>query len=269
MDFHEKSIAELKTLLAEAGKSQLKTLADTLIDDGRAGARALAASAQARLKKIRREEARLRRLIRYEEDLFKKGYRLIAGTDEVGRGALAGPLVAAAVILPFRARISGIDDSKKLAPWQREELAAEVKTTAVSWAVAEVSQEEIDDIGLQAANLAVLGRAVAALSTEPDFIICDGFKINCSGIPSMALVKGDSLSQTVAAASILAKVHRDALMVEWHRAHPAYGFDINKGYGTADHISAIKKTGPCPVHRRSFFPISDLGLDQLGLFSVD
>ena len=263
MDPAQLSIAEIKQLLESTPHGKLKPMLAALAGDERAGVARLVKSVEYRLDWERREAARLRRLMKYESDLAERGFNLIAGADEVGRGALAGPLVAAAVILRSDARIIGINDSKKLTPAQREGLVDEIKAAAVAWAVRETSQEEIDTLGLQPANMAALARAVGGLEPGPDFIICDGFKLKCGSLPSMALIKGDSLSQTVAAASILAKVYRDNLMRGHHDAHPAYGFNINKGYATAGHIEAIKKTGPCVLHRRSFYPVSEIYKDQL------
>ncbi|MDP1807989.1 MAG: ribonuclease HII [Actinomycetota bacterium] len=263
MELDKKSVAEIRAILRATKGRELKVLAQALINDRRVGARRLAESAQTRLDWGRREDGRLRRLMKYESDLARQGYSLIAGADEVGRGALAGPLVAAAVILRSDAHIIGINDSKKLTASQREQLVDEIKAVAVAWTIAETSQEEIDSLGLQSANMTALSRAVESLDPAPDFIICDGFKLKCEILPSMALIKGDSLSQTVAAASILAKVYRDNLMRAHHDVHPDYGFNDNKGYATASHIEAIKKTGPCALHRRSFYPVSEIYKDQL------
>lgn len=263
MDVSRLSIAEIKQLLQSAPPGKVKPILAALAGDERAGVAGLIKSFQYRRDWERRERARLRRLMKYESDLTERGFNLVAGADEVGRGALAGPLVAAAVILRSDARITGINDSKKLNPAQRERLVDEIKAVAVAWAIGETSHEEIDTLGLQPANMAALARAVGGLEPEPDFIICDGFKLKYGRVPSMALIKGDSLSQTVAAASILAKVYRDNLMRDHHAVHPDYGFNINKGYATAGHIEAIKKTGPCVLHRRSFYPVSEIYKDQL------
>jgi len=263
MDLSHLSISEVKLAVERVRGRELKIMLEALAGDRRAGARRLAKSVKARLSRERTESARLNRLVKYELDLADRGYGLVAGVDEVGRGALAGPLVAAAVILKSDSRIVGINDSKKLTASRREQLVDEIKAVAVAWSVAEVSWEEIDRLGLQPANMAALGRAVEALETAPDFILCDGFKLKCGTIPSMALIKGDSLSQSVAAASILAKVYRDKLMSAHHDMHPAYGFNVNKGYGTVEHFEAIKKTGPCALHRRSFYPVSEIYKNQL------
>jgi ribonuclease HII len=265
MDLSLFSISEIKQHLEAAQKDELEAILIALAVDPRAGARRLAISTENRLAREARESARLNNMMKYEADLAERGYSFIAGADEVGRGALAGPLVAAAVILRPGARIVGINDSKKLSSGERERLAGVIQETALAWAVAEVSQTEIDDLGLQAANVSALFGAVERLDPAPDYAIFDGFKVDCGAIPSVALIKGDSLSQTVAAASVLAKVYRDRIMLEHHARYPDYGFDVNKGYGTGDHIAAIKKTGPCTLHRRSFYPLSELYSNQLTL----
>lgn len=268
MDISQLSISEIKQALENVRGRELKTILADLAADPRAGARRLAKSIENRIAWERREKARLRRLMKYESDLARRGYKLVAGVDEVGRGALAGPLVAAAVILRPDARIAGINDSKKLSSSERERLSEAIKEVAVAWAVARVTQAEIDEAGLQLSNIAALRRAVERLEPLPDYVICDGFKVECGNIPGIALIKGDSISQTVAAASILAKVFRDRLMLDYHAEHPDYGFNVNKGYGTSEHIEAIKKTGPCALHRRSFYPISELYKSQLTFESV-
>lgn len=269
MDVAHLSIAELRAKLQEADDRDLKAMVESLSRDPRAGARQLAFTWRNRHESKLRETARLERLMKYELELAAAGYESIAGVDEVGRGALAGPLVAAAVILTSRTRIPGINDSKKLTVSRRETLAEVIKEQAIAWSVAEVSYSRIDQIGLQAANITALNEAVDGLTPPPDFVICDGFKLGHSRIKSMALIKGDSLSQTVAAASILAKVYRDDLMVSYHERFPAYGFEVNKGYATAEHMEAIERTGPCDVHRRSFRPVSGYGSAQLTLDASD
>jgi len=200
------------------------------------------------------EFARLDALRAYENDLYAAGLRLVAGVDEVGRGPLAGPVMACAVILPVDARICGVNDSKKLSAKKREALAEEIKQTAVCYGVGAASPEEIDGINILQATFLAMRRAFAAMGTVPEAILADGPNIPelIPGVPQKDIIRGDSLSQSVAAASVVAKAERDALMLTYHEIWPEYGFGANKGYGTAAHIAAIRRHGLCPIHRLSF-----------------
>ncbi|MBN2096689.1 ribonuclease HII [Candidatus Peregrinibacteria bacterium] len=190
-----------------------------------------------------------------EKKLRKRGYQLIAGVDEAGRGPLAGPVVAAAVILPERYRNKDIQDSKKLSELKREQLFIEIKNTALSYGVGVVGWKQIDEMGiLEAAKLA-MRQAVLKLNPAPDFVLSDAVPLSITGIPQKAVIGGDGSVFCVAAASILAKVSRDRLMQKYHQKYPHYGFDQHKGYGTEIHLTAIKKHGPCPIHRMSFTPL--------------
>ncbi|MCL4079577.1 ribonuclease HII [Coriobacteriia bacterium Es71-Z0120] len=181
--------------------------------------------------------------------------RLIAGIDEVGRGALAGPVTAAAVILPRDVEIQGLADSKTLTPSRRTTVAAAVQQVAIAVSVAHVEPAVIDAVGIaEATRRAMLG-ALAGLSVDPHLALIDGLPVEL-GIEAYALVKGDSLLASVAAASVVAKVARDSLMAELDQAHPGYGFAVHKGYGTAEHLAALERLGPSPVHRMSFAPCS-------------
>lgn len=191
-----------------------------------------------------------------EVQLRNKGFQWIAGVDEAGRGPLAGPVVAAAVIFDARYRNPRIQDSKKLTPLVREKLAIEIKHTALSYAIGIVGWKQIDEMGiLEAARLA-MRQAVLKLNPAPDFVITDAVALNIMGIPQKAIIRGDQTVFTVAAASILAKTARDKLMIGYHKKYPQYGFDRHMGYGTEIHFKAIRLHGPCPIHRRSFAPIS-------------
>lgn len=189
-----------------------------------------------------------------ERELFQKGYRLVAGADEVGRGPLAGPVVAAAVILPLEEekRIFGIDDSKKLSKKKREALAEKIKETAVAYAIEEVDEETIDKINILQATRLAMKRAIEKLSPRPDFVLTDGNMTLDIPIPQESVVKGDAKIASIGAASILAKVYRDALMEKYAEAFPYYGFERNAGYGTRAHIEAIREMGICTIHRRTF-----------------
>ena len=190
---------------------------------------------------------------RLEQSCREKGYSRICGVDEAGRGPLAGPVYAAAVILPFEATIDGLDDSKKLSEAKREALFDEIREVAVSFAVASASVEEIEALNILKATMLAMERAVAALKPAADFALIDGNRTP-SGlrIPGCAVVKGDARSMSVAAASVLAKVSRDRLLKEYHARYPQYGFDRHKGYGTKLHIERIRQYGPCEIHRPSF-----------------
>jgi len=178
---------------------------------------------------------------------------LEAGCDEAGRGCLAGPVVAAAVILPPRVRIPGLDDSKKLTALQRDELRPLIMEKALAWAVAEVSPQEIDRINILKASFLAMHRAIDALTQRPEALLIDGNRFSpYAGVPHTCMIKGDGRYRSIAAASILAKTHRDALMEELHKAHPHYRWNVNKGYPTLDHRAAIRTHGTSPHHRLTF-----------------
>ncbi|WP_142803481.1 ribonuclease HII [Tepidiphilus sp. J10] len=179
----------------------------------------------------------------------------LCGVDEAGRGPLAGPVVAAAVILPPGASLPGLNDSKKLSPSRRERLAAEIRASALAWAVAEASASEIDEWNILRATLRAMARAVAALPLVPDEVLVDGNRAPELEVPVRTIIGGDALEPAIMAASILAKTHRDARLVALDRRYPGYGFARHKGYGTAAHLAALARLGPCPEHRRSFAPV--------------
>lgn len=183
---------------------------------------------------------------------WTRGLDYVAGVDEAGRGCLAGPVVACAVILPKGEIIPGIADSKSLSPKRREELAHEIKMRAISWSIGVTGPQEIDEINILQASLKAMRMAVEELELRPDAILVDGNQPLQCDILLKAVPKGDRLSHTISAASIIAKVHRDALMVEYHEKYPSYNFFKNKGYPTREHKEALARMGPCPIHRRSF-----------------
>lgn len=194
-----------------------------------------------------------------ENSLYALGYRFIAGVDEAGRGPLAGPVCAAAVILPEDAVIEGINDSKKLSEKKREALFEVIKNTAIAYAVEFAAPEVIDDINIKQATSLAMHKAVDALAQRPDYVIVDGNDKIAYDIPYEYIVKGDAKSQTIAAASILAKVSRDRLMKELDKKYPMYGLAKHKGYGTKDHIAAIREYGVSEIHRKSFMTAKVLG----------
>lgn len=199
------------------------------------------------------ESQRLLKLISFESELWKEGKKHIAGLDEAGRGPLAGPVVAAAVIFPAgNVNITGLNDSKKLSALQRERLEIEIKAKALCFAVSSASHLEIDRYNiLQATKLAMV-RAINKLSLRPEHLLIDAITLQGVELPQLAIVKGDSLSASIAAASILAKCYRDRLMISFDKIFPQYGFAKHKGYPTVIHYTALKSFGPCPIHRRSF-----------------
>ena len=193
----------------------------------------------------------------YEEELSHKGYVRICGTDEAGRGPLVGPVVAGAVILPVGCMIEGLNDSKKLSEKKREKLFDEIIEKAVAFGIGMATNEEIDEINILNASMLAMRRAVANIDPSPDFILIDGNVSRGFDIPNMTLVKGDAKSPSIAAASILAKVTRDRMLIELDKLHPEYGFAAHKGYPTKAHMEAVKKYGVLPEYRRSFLGFLD------------
>ena len=190
--------------------------------------------------------------LKFERELTGQGYRYICGVDEVGRGPLAGPVVCAAVIMPFENLIEGVDDSKKLSAKKREALSSLILQRAVACNICLIEPQIIDEINILEATKLCMKHAVEGLKVKPDFVLTDGNMTLDIDIPQSSIIKGDSLSYSIGAASIVAKVYRDALMDEYDKLYPEYAFAKNKGYGTKVHIEAIKDNGLSPVHRRSF-----------------
>lgn len=199
-------------------------------------------------------------LLRTERVLWATGITRIAGVDEVGVGPLAGPVVAAAVIVPPSMRVRGVDDSKTLRPALREELAERIRAEATAVSLGVVEVDEIDRINIHQATLEAMRRAVEGLAVAPEHVIVDARTIPGITLPQTAIVKGDSRSYAVAAASIVAKVARDRMMRVLHDSHPEYGFAEHAGYGTPAHLAALAQHGPCPAHRRSFAPVRQMRL---------
>ena len=195
---------------------------------------------------------RPRGLYSFEREAWSQGFRLVAGVDEVGRGPLAGPVVAAAVILDPARRIPGLRDSKLLTEAERERLAEEIRIRALAVGVAEVDAPTIDRINILESTRLAMREALALLDTPPELVLIDAVRLPPLGYPQRAIIKGDRRSASIAAASIVAKVHRDRLMAEWDRHYPGYGFAEHKGYGTNTHQAALRRYGPCPLHRMRF-----------------
>jgi ribonuclease HII len=235
-----------------------------LRSDSRAGARAILAAVDARRYDNRAEGQRLRKILRYETDLWSRGVLHVAGIDEAGMSPLAGPVAAAAVVFAPGARLPGVDDSKKLTAAERERLAPIIKETCVAWAVAYVEHDEIDRENIYWAGLLAMRRAVEGLRIVPQHLLIDARRLKDLAIPQERIVKGDAKSLSIAAASILAKTGRDARMVELDAQYPGYGFSRHKGYPVKEHYEALGRLGACAVHRRSFGPVREaLGLPPL------
>ena len=202
-------------------------------------------------------EEKYEKLYAYEREYHAKGYSVIAGIDEAGRGPLAGPVVAGCCILDPEVKILGLDDSKKLSEKKREELFIEIKEKALAWSVCEVSAEEIDKINILEATKKAMRTCVEEISKKmrPDLLLIDAVNLSGTGVDVVPIIKGDANSDSIAAASILAKVTRDHIMMEFDKTYPGYGFAKHKGYGTKDHYAAIRESGMTPIHRRSFLKV--------------
>ncbi len=200
-----------------------------------------------------KEETRLLQLKEKENELREKGFKFICGIDEAGRGPLAGPVVVASVIMPADSMIEGVNDSKKISEKKREELYEKIIKEAISYGVAIIGQDEIDEVNILNATKKGLTISLQELAQKPDLILVDALNhIDTLGIPYDSIIKGDAKCYSIAAASIIAKVTRDRIMREWDKIYPEYGFEKHKGYGTASHIKAIREFGLCPIHRKTF-----------------
>lgn len=250
-DISELNVTAVKRLFREASGVRLAELVHAYSDDPRPGVQCEVQTARRRLSAEQAEARRLEELYRMETDLRKGGAAFIAGLDECGRGAIAGPLTVGACVLPASPRIHGLDDSKRLSPQRREELAARIRAVAVACAVIHIPASDVDRDGLSATLRRAMQAAVEALATHVDHVIVDGRPMGLFPAES-AVIGGDRRVAAVAAASIIAKVERDTYMRGLARVHPQYGFEVHKGYGTAEHLTRIRTFGLCPEHRRSF-----------------
>ena len=196
--------------------------------------------------------ARLEEMQRYERELQQQGVTLVAGVDEVGRGPLAGPVVAAAVILPVEFSVLGIDDSKKLSEKKREELYDKILEHCICYALGIVDHQDIDRINILQATRLAMQLAIEGLGVQPEHVLIDALSLPAVPLPQTGIIRGDSASVSIAAASIIAKVTRDRMMQEFHQQYPGYCFDRNKGYGTREHYEGIRRQGLCGIHRRTF-----------------
>jgi len=272
-DLLRKSIPELSDLFVRRQRPVPKGLLEALEIDSRQGAHQLAKRIRERYRENRAEGQRLHFLLRFEIELWSQGYGMVAGVDEAGMAPLAGPVVAGAVILPQNYKLRGLNDSKKiLDPEKRDELAQQIKQDALCWCAGIAEVEEIDRINIYHAGLLAMQRAVQGLSAQPDFILVDARKIPNCQTPQRGIIRGDALSASIAAASIIAKTTRDALMFELDQQYSGYGLATHKGYPTPEHCRALKTLGALPIHRRSFARVREaLGLNpvQTELFDVE
>jgi ribonuclease HII len=258
------SVSQLKVRFFDAQEAAPQGLVEALETDSRRSARRLAARLRARQQENRAEGRRLRQMLKYESELWEQGFAFIAGVDEAGIGPMAGPVVAGAAVLPRDYRLRELDDSKKLDEATRRDLAERIKADAVAWAMGFANVEEIDELNIYRAGLLAMRRAVEGLETKPDFILVDARTIPECAPPQRGVIRGDSLSASIAAASIIAKTARDAMMIELDRRYPGYGLAAHKGYATPQHFEALRKLGASPIHRRSFRPVREaLGLEPV------
>lgn len=246
----QKNINEIKQIFETTDILSIEEVIEGFRTDSRSGVKKLIASYENKLKKYHEEVLRLQAMVDFDRDLLAEGD--ICGIDEVGRGPLAGPVVTAAVIMPPESRILYVDDSKKLTQAKREELYELIMNEAYAVSFGIKGVEEVDTLNILQATLLAMSEAVNHLEVIPDLIIADAVTIPDTQIKQVSVIKGDEKSYSVACASIVAKVTRDRMMIDYHELFPNYGFDANKGYGAAMHIEALKKYGPCPIHRRTF-----------------
>lgn len=246
------TLSELERLVRAAPRADYPALLAALRGDHRGGAARLASWLTACLEAERAERERLLTLHTYERRARDAGYRLIVGIDEAGRGPLAGPVVAGAVILPPDCLLEGLNDSKQVTPENRDRLYDEIRAAAITWSAGIADVECIERVNILNATYAAMRSALAGLTVEPDYVLLDAVRLPAVSLPQEPLIRGDALSASIAAASIIAKVTRDRLMLAADEQYPGYGFAKHKGYGTPEHYQALRQHGPCPLHRLSF-----------------
>lgn len=242
-------------------------LLQTFLQDPRKGVQQAVKNRQRQLEKLAIDRHQYDERLVYERRLWQT-QAYVAGVDEVGRGPLAGPVVAASVILPKDPHLLiGVNDSKQLSKTKRLIFVELIKEVALSYSIAAVSAEQIDELNIYQATKLAMKQAVEGLSIEPDSLLIDAMTIDTS-LPQQSLIKGDQRSLSIAAASILAKEYRDALMIEYHKGYPQYGFNQHMGYGTKKHLEALQKWGPSPIHRQSFSPVNQFLKNKNGIQSI-
>ena len=245
-----KRISEIKEEFKKLLPEELEEHIGFYREDERKGVQSFLKTQEKKLEQYREELARLETISRYEKEY--DGYGYVCGIDEVGRGPLAGPVVAGAVILPKDCRILYINDSKKLSAKKREELFDEIQKQAVAIGIGLVPHDRIDEINILQATYEAMRMAIANLKVKPGVLLNDAVTIPGVNIPQVPIIKGDAKSISIGAASIMAKVYRDRMMIEYDKMYPGYGFASNKGYGSKEHMEALQKIGPSPIHRQSF-----------------
>jgi ribonuclease HII len=258
MKFSDLSIEEIRQQLLHAQQPVTPQCLNKLARDPRQGVQKLREVLKRRYEQERTERLRLQNMLNFERVLWRSGIRSIAGVDEVGVGPLAGPVVAAAVVFPPNTEIAGIDDSKQLEPEQRNLLAGKIRKSAAAIGIGSAEVAEIDRLNIYHAALLAMRRAIEALPVLPEHVLVDARVIPDVSMPQNAFNKGDGINFSIAAASIIAKTHRDRLMEDFDAQYPGYGFAQHKGYGTPEHQNAIRELGPCPIHRLSFQFIREL-----------
>jgi len=251
------TIAQIKKIVAHSAQLDNEFIA-SLAADPRVGVRNIYRLVQQKAIEHDRKLACLKKLFIHENDLYDQGFSIIAGVDEAGRGPLAGPVVAAAVVLPGFVELPGLRDSKKLSPEARRKMAVMIKEVSMDWSISLSTVSEILCYNIYWASLLAMRRAIQGLRYKPEYLLVDGFPIKDLDIHQKALVGGDDISASIAAASVLAKVTRDELMRVLHIMHPQYGFKKHKGYGTKEHLQALQAYGPCAAHRTDFAPVKRL-----------
>jgi ribonuclease HII len=250
------TLVEIAKAMSTSGPPYPDELLDALGRDERAGARRLKDKLLAAMRAEQRSRRRIDEMLKHERKARADGFKIIAGVDEVGRGPLAGPVVAAAVILPQDAFPAGVNDSKTLTDARRRKLFP-IIAAAADVGIGVVGPGEIDRVNIYRANVQAIKLAISDLAQSPDMVLLDGKPVRDLGVPHRAIVKGDRLSISIAAASIIAKVIRDQMMLEFDKKYPEYMFAKHKGYGTAEHMESLKDNGASPIHRRSFAPVSE------------
>ncbi|MBC8631130.1 ribonuclease HII [[Eubacterium] tenue] len=248
----DKSVKEINAIIESISPNEYLKYIDILKDDERKSVKNIAIKLSKKLDKIRAENERLEMINTFENEGYQKGYTYIGGIDEAGRGPLAGPVVAAVVVFKPGTKIEGINDSKKLSEAKRDELFDIIKEQALDYGIGIVQKDEIDEYNILNATYMAMKKAINCLKKTPDYLLVDAAHVPDVNIDQKSIIKGDSKSISIAAASILAKVTRDSLMYEYDKMYPEYGFASHKGYGTDQHYKAIREHGITPIHRKSF-----------------
>ena len=252
IDISELKIAKIKEMIESIKEEEYLSYVEILSKDSRNAVKDMAVRLAKKIDAIEKEDKRLYEISQYERGAFERGFKFICGLDEVGRGPLAGPVVAGAVIFKEGEVIRGINDSKKLSEQRREELFEEITEKAIAWAVGIVDNEAIDEFNILNATKMAMKQAINRLSVDPDYLLLDALRLDGIELPQEDIIKGDSKSMSIAGASIVAKVTRDRMIKEYGEIYPEYGFNSHKGYGTKEHYEALKKYGLTPIHRKSF-----------------